>query len=67
LVRSEGYARARLGTGTLFAIFGAVIIGRTLFAVGLIAAALPAYVMGLALLALAFVRFREYRAARRAP
>ena len=65
VVRSEAYARARLVTTTLFGLFGTVIIVRTLLAVGLTGAALPAYVLGLALLALAFVRFREYRAARK--
>jgi hypothetical protein len=67
MVRSESYARARLVTATLFAVFGAVIIVRTLLSVGPIMAGLPAYILGLALLALAYVRFREYRARRRTP
>jgi len=67
MVRSESYARARLVTATLFAVFGAVIIVRTLLSVGPVAAAIPAYILGLALLALAVVRFREYRARRRTP
>jgi hypothetical protein len=65
--QSEAYARTRLVTATLFAIFGVVIILRTLAGPGLVVAALPAYVLGLALVALAVVRFRDYRAARRRP
>jgi hypothetical protein len=67
LVRSEGYARTRLAMATLCALFGAAIVVRTFLSVGLIGAALPAYVLGALLVAYAFVRFREYRAARRAP
>ncbi len=67
LVRSETYARTRLVTATLFALFGVVIIVRTYLSVGPVGAAVPAYVMGLALVALAVVRFRDYRAARRRP
>ncbi len=65
LVRSETYARTRLVSATLIALCGAVVIVRTFVRVGLVGAAIPAYVLGLALLAYAFVRFREYRAARR--
>ena len=65
MVRSETYARTRLATATLIGLAGAVLIVRTFLSVRLAGAAVPAYVMGLALLALAFVRFREYRAARR--
>jgi Zn-dependent protease with chaperone function len=67
LARSEAYARARLVTATLFALFGSVIIVRTWMSVGPVAAALPAYILGLALIALAVVRLREYRASRRQP
>jgi hypothetical protein len=65
LVRSEGYARARLVTGTLFAVLGVAIVARTIAAAGLGWADLPAFVLGAAMIALALVRFREYVAARR--
>ncbi|HMD01969.1 MAG TPA: hypothetical protein VKG44_03285 [Candidatus Baltobacteraceae bacterium] len=67
LVRSEGYARTKLVTGMLLGILGAVIIVRTLAGVGLTWAAIPALVLGLAMLALGFVRLREYRARKRTP
>ena len=67
LVRSEGYARARLVTATLCGLFGVVIITRTLLNIGLVAAAVTPCILGFALLALALVRFREYRASRRLP
>jgi hypothetical protein len=64
--QSQAWARTRLVTGALFAIFGAVIMVRTFTAVGLVSAAVPAFVLGLAMIALGFVRFREYRMTRRA-
>ena len=64
-MHSEGYARARLVTGTLFAVLGAAIVVRTIAAAGLSWADLPAFVLGAAMVALALVRFRDYIAARR--
>jgi hypothetical protein len=64
LVQSEGYARARLFTATLFALLGLVIIIRTAGVVGASATGLPAYALGGAMVALAIVRFRDYVAAR---
>ncbi len=63
LVRSEGYARARLVSGTLFALLGAFVIYRT-FGVTHTFAALPGTVLGLAMIALGVLRFVEYRRAR---
>ena len=65
-VRSEGYARARLVTGVLFACLGIVVIVRTLAATGLSGQAIPACVLGAAMILLAVFRFRDYAAARRA-
>jgi hypothetical protein len=59
LVRSPGYARARLVTGTLFAALGAVVIVRTA-AGGAGWSGFSGYVLGLAMIALAVWRFREY-------
>ena len=64
-VHSEGYARARLVTGGIFAILGTIVLVRTLAAAGLNWAALPAYVLGVALIALGAVRYRDWFAARR--
>ncbi len=66
LVRSEGYARARLVTGSVAMVLGAIVIVRTLVAIGFVAAAIPACVLGLAMIALGVVRYRDYAAARRA-
>jgi len=65
LVRSEGYARARLINALLFAALGAAICYRTLAAGRLSITALPGVVLGLALIALAVVRLRAFGAARR--
>jgi hypothetical protein len=64
MVQSEGYARARLVTGSIFAILGAIVLFRTLASVGLTWAALPAYVLGTAMIALGAARYREWFAAR---
>lgn len=64
VVRSEGYARARVGIGAAAAVLGAITLYRTVASVGLKFEALPAYVLGAALIALGYVRWREYRAAR---
>ena len=64
VVRSEGYARARVGIGIAGAILGLVVIYRTVGSVGLDWRGLPAYALGAALLALGVVKWREYRAAR---
>lgn len=66
LVRSEGYARARLVTGTIAMLLGAVVIVRTLAATGLAFAAITPCVLGAAMIALGVVRYRDYAAARRA-
>jgi hypothetical protein len=63
-VRSENYARARLVSGGLFVVFGIAIEVRTLGVVGLSGAAVPAYVLGGAMIALGVLRFRDYIAAR---
>lgn len=59
-VRSEGYARARLISGAFFVVFGVAIAVRTAAIAGFSAAALPAYVLGGAMLALGALRFRDY-------
>ncbi len=64
VVRSEGYARARVGIGAVAAVLGAVTLYRTVTTVGFKLEALPAYVLGAALIALGYVRWREYRSAR---
>ncbi|MBD5606232.1 MAG: hypothetical protein IAI48_14270 [Candidatus Eremiobacteraeota bacterium] len=66
LVRSEGYARARLVTGALFVVLGIAVIVRTFAAAGLSGQAIPACVLGLAMILLGGFRFRDYAAARRA-
>ncbi len=63
-VRSESYARVRLVSAALFIVFGAAIEFRTFASVGLTGAAVPAYVLGAAMLALGVLRFRDYFAAR---
>jgi hypothetical protein len=67
LVRSEGYARARLVTGSIAAVLGAILIARTLASTGLSFKVIPACVLGAAMIALGIVRFRDYAAARRGP
>ena len=67
MVRSEGYARARLVSGTLFMLLGAVLAYRTLATTGFAGTAIPACVLGAAMIALGAFRFRDYFAARRAP
>ncbi|GAC1309453.1 MAG: hypothetical protein NVSMB19_23200 [Vulcanimicrobiaceae bacterium] len=64
-VRSDAYVRARLATGALFVVFGVAILFRTIADVGLTASAIPAYVLGAAMVALGIFRFRDYLAARR--
>jgi hypothetical protein len=66
VVRSPRYARARVVIGAIGALLGVVILVRSFAAQGLDWRALPAYVLGLALIALGVVRWREY-AARRTP
>jgi uncharacterized membrane protein HdeD (DUF308 family) len=65
LVRSEAYARARLVTGTIFMALGAVTVVRTLAETGFDGRAIPATVLGLAMILLGVFRFRDYLAARR--
>jgi uncharacterized membrane protein HdeD (DUF308 family) len=65
IVRSEGYARARLVTGAIFMLLGVVVIVRTVGTAGLQWGAAPAYVLGVAMILLGAFRFYEYRTARR--
>jgi hypothetical protein len=65
LVRSEGYARARLVTGAIFACLGAAVIVRTFGATGFSGQAIPALVLGLAMILLGGFRFRDYVMAKR--
>ncbi|MDQ2857610.1 MAG: hypothetical protein M3R53_03030 [Candidatus Eremiobacteraeota bacterium] len=65
LVRSEGYARARVVSGVLFAVLGAVVFVRSIVAAGVSLPALPGSVLGLAMLALGVLRVRDYAASRR--
>ena len=60
LVRSQGYARARLVSAAIFAALALVIIVRTAQAVGASLTGLPAFVLGAAMIALAVLRFRDY-------
>ena len=62
--RTHSYAIVRLAIGALAALLGCTILVRTLGSVGLVWQAFPAYVLGLALLALGIVRWRDYMAAR---
>jgi len=63
-VRSEAYLRARLVTGGLFVVLGIAVVARTAAEVGMSAAAIPAYVLGAAMIALGALRFRDYLIAR---
>ena len=64
MIGSRGYARARLASGALYIVLGAVIAVRTLVVAGFTLAALPGCVLGLALVALGAFRFRDVRATR---
>ncbi len=66
MVRSQTYARARLASGTLFAVLGAVVVYRTVYRFGFSASAIPAFVLGAAMFALGALRFRDYLRARNA-
>ncbi len=66
-VRSEAYVRARLFTGGLFVAFGIAIVFRTASDVGPRAAAIPAYVLGAAMIGLGTFRLRDYVLAKRRP
>ncbi len=59
-MRSEGYARARLISAAFFIVFGAAIAFRTAAIAGFSGAALPAYVLAAAMVALGGLRFRDY-------
>jgi len=63
-VRSEGYARARLVSAALFVVLGAVVVVRTAAATGATFAAVPAYALGSAMIALGVFRYRDYFANR---
>ena len=65
MVRSHGYARARLVNALLFAALGAAIAYRTFAVAGLSISALPGAVVGLAMIGLAVVRWRAYASAKR--
>lgn len=62
MVRSTGYGRARVVNGLLFAALGAVIVFRTIAAIGLTFSALPGLVLGLAMIGLGIVRLRAQAA-----
>ncbi len=64
-VRSEGYLRARLVSGALFIVLGAFVIVRTFGVAHVSLAALPGTVLGLAMVLLGGLRFRDYRRAKR--
>lgn len=59
-VRSRTYALIRVVTGSIFIVFGLMILGWTLSTIHLLARGIPAYVMALALIALGVVRIRDY-------
>jgi hypothetical protein len=58
--QSRSYLRIRAFTGAMFVAFGAVIVVRTLLVVHLDLKAIPALVLGLALVALGTIRLRDY-------
>ena len=58
--QGNAFARVRAVTGSLFVLFGAAIVARTLSAVGLTAAAITPLIMGFALIALGALRVRQY-------
>jgi hypothetical protein len=62
MTRTEGYARARVIIGLIGGVLGLVIVARTVASVGFDWKALPAYVLGAALVALGITRWREYQA-----
>jgi len=64
-VRSETYARTRLVTGTMFVLLGGLLLGQIVVRFGPDWHAIPAYVLGLALVLLGLNRWREYNMARR--
>lgn len=64
LLRSEGYARARLFNGALFALLGTVVVVRTLATTGPSWGAIPGCVLGAAMIALGVLRYRDYFGAR---
>ena len=64
-VRSEGYLRLRLVTGTMFILLGGVLLGRVVMLFGFDWHAIPAYVLGLAMILLGMWRYREYGMARK--
>jgi len=66
-VRSDVYTRIRLASGGLFICLGATVVVRTLMSVGLVSAAVPAYVLGGAMVALGAVRIRYFLATRTRP
>ena len=63
-VRSEAYVKARLVTGGLFVALGIAIFVRTARDVGFSTSAIPAYVLGLAMIGLGGFRLRDYLRAR---
>jgi len=65
LVRSEGYARARVVSGALFSILGAVVFVRSVMVAGVSLAGLPGCVLGLAMVGLGVLRIRDFAARRR--
>ncbi len=64
-MHGAGYGRAKVVNGLLFGSLGLVIAYRSLAVAGLGLRALPGIILGLAMIALAVVRFRNYAASRR--
>jgi hypothetical protein len=63
---SVGFARFRLINAGIFIVLGSAIAVRTVMVVGWAWAALPAYVLAIAMTLLGIVRFRDYLRAKRA-
>lgn len=59
-VRSETYARARLVSGSMMIVLGAILLVGMFRRAGFDWMGLPGYVLGLALIGLGVVRYREY-------
>jgi len=59
-VRSPGYVKVRAFSGGLFIVLGAVILVRTVLIIGIGLAAIAPLVMGIALVGLGALRWRDY-------
>jgi len=65
MTRSLGYARFRLASAVLFAAFGVAIFVRMFSVGGPWFGKIPGLVLGVAMVALGLVRWRDYLAFRR--